>query len=321
MNDGSRREYVARINRVIDYIEGHLGEPLSLETLARVACFSPFHFHRVFGVMVGEPLGQFVGRVRVERAATLLVSHPNRSITEIGLDCGYSSSAAFSRAFRDAFGMTATQWRNGGSEEWHKKDGEVQRRSWQRVGSQSQDYDVLSYSFNSESGRPRWRLRVKDLDPVWLEVRDVPELHVAYVRHIGPYQGMAEVFAELFGKLTNWAAPRGLLAAPDARLIAVYHDNPEVTDDGKLRVSAGLTVPRSTEVGGEIGAMTMEGGQTAVARFELGDEDYARAWYAVAGCWLPQSGYQPDDRYCYELYHDCGDAVSTVDICVPVRPL
>ena len=61
MRDGispekNRAEYLARIHRVIDHIEAHLGEDLSVDMLARVGCFSPYHFHRVFGAVVGEPV-------------------------------------------------------------------------------------------------------------------------------------------------------------------------------------------------------------------------------------------------------------------------
>ena len=55
-----REEYIARINRVIDYVQTHLDQNLTLETLAGVAGFSPFHFHRLFGALVGETLGQFI---------------------------------------------------------------------------------------------------------------------------------------------------------------------------------------------------------------------------------------------------------------------
>jgi AraC family transcriptional regulator len=74
-----REEYVARINRVIDYIESHLDERLSLERLAKVANFSPFHFHRIFGAMVGQTLNQFIARLRAEKAAMQLVSNPKKT--------------------------------------------------------------------------------------------------------------------------------------------------------------------------------------------------------------------------------------------------
>ena len=63
-----RQEYVGRINRVIDYIRTDLTGDLRLETLAQVANFSPYHFHRVFRAMVGETVNTYIRRVRMQRA-------------------------------------------------------------------------------------------------------------------------------------------------------------------------------------------------------------------------------------------------------------
>src|SRR5207247_10418688 len=62
--DGARLEYDKRVNRVIDHVRAHLAEPLTLADLARVAAFSPFHFHRVFRAITGETLFGFIQRLR-----------------------------------------------------------------------------------------------------------------------------------------------------------------------------------------------------------------------------------------------------------------
>ena len=92
-----RQEYVGRINRVIDFIEENIDTELTLETLAKVANFSRFHFHRIFSALVGETLNGFVRRLRLERAASMLIAHPKETITQIALACGFSSSAGFTR--------------------------------------------------------------------------------------------------------------------------------------------------------------------------------------------------------------------------------
>lgn len=320
---GSRRaEYVARINRVMDHVERYISEPLSLETLARVACFSPHHFHRIFGAMTGETLNGFVQRVRTEKAASLLVSHPRRSVTDIALDCGFSGPSAFARQFKETFGMSASAWRGGGHAGFSKNGGATVKEHLRVMGAE--ECHVLSFARDPASGIPAWKVGRPSGDPVRIEVREQPFFPVAYVRHIGPYQGLAEVFEEIFGRLMRWAQPRGLVG-PEARVLAVYHDDPEITDDLRLRVDACLSVPEDTPAEGEIGRTTVPGGSFAVGRFELGVKDYAQAWYTVMGGWLPESGYQPDDRLCYELYHsDCNEhpeQKAIVDICVPVRPL
>ena len=158
-----------------------------------------------------------------------------------------------------------------------------------------------------------------------IEVKEMPELHVAYVRHIGPYKGDAEMFGGLFQKLMTWAGPRGLLRFPDTQVLCVYYDDPDITAEEKLRVDACITVPEDAAVDGEVGKMTIPGGQFAVGRFELGPNDYEEAWTTVMGGWLPQSGYQPDDRPCYELFQNDAEQhpekKHIVDICIPVKPL
>ena len=108
-----RAEYAGRINRVIDHIEANLAGDLTLETLAGVAAFSPFHFHRIFRAMVGETLSAFIRRRRVEKAASLLLANPARPVTQVALECGFSTPAAFARVFKESFGSSATEWVRG----------------------------------------------------------------------------------------------------------------------------------------------------------------------------------------------------------------
>ena len=119
--DFDRLEYEKRVNLVIDHVSGHLADDLSLEGLARVAAFSPFHFHRIFRAISGETLFGFVQRLRLERAALALIHHRDHSILGVALDHGFSSAATFARAFKSHFGMSATDWRRGGAERWSKR--------------------------------------------------------------------------------------------------------------------------------------------------------------------------------------------------------
>ena len=315
-NTQRQDQYIARINRVIDHIEENLGGGLRLKDLARVARFSPFHFHRIFGAMVGETLNHFIQRIRIEKAAAQLVGNPKKSITAIAVDCGFSSSAAFSRAFREAFHMSPSQWR---------KDRKSNRKADQTIGKSGKDFRVSTLYIDGETRKPTWRVQMTDKEQIRVQVKQMPERNVAYVRHIGPYKGDANLFEELFGKLMAWAGPRDLLRFPETKILAVYHDDPEITDEDKLRVSACITVPKGTPVDGEIGTMAIPGGEYAVGRFELTSDEYQGAWDAIFGGWLPSSGYQPDDRPCYELFPyeggECSCEKQTVDICVPVKPM
>jgi AraC family transcriptional regulator len=96
--------YVERVNRAIDHIVRNLAEPLRLEEVSAAAGFSPFHFHRVFKSLLGETLNQFVKRLRLERALYLMSHAANRSLTDVALACGFSSSSDFSRSFKQCYG-------------------------------------------------------------------------------------------------------------------------------------------------------------------------------------------------------------------------
>ncbi len=65
MSSDTSLDYLERVNRAIDHIVRNLAEPLTLEEVARHAFFSPFHFHRVFRSLTGEPLLQFIKRLRL----------------------------------------------------------------------------------------------------------------------------------------------------------------------------------------------------------------------------------------------------------------
>ena len=129
-----------------------------------------------------------------------------------------------------------------------------------------------------------------DKEQIRVHVKQMPERNVAYARHIGPYKGDAKLFESLFGKLMAWAGPRDLLRFPETKLLAVCHDDPDITDEEKLRVSVCITVPKGTPVDSEIGTMAIPGGKYAVGRFELTSDEYQEAWDAIFGGRLPSSG-------------------------------
>ena len=66
-----------------------------------------------------------------------------------------------------------------------------------------------------------------DKSQVNVEVKELPDMTVAYVRHIGPYKGDSDLFDRMFNKLFKWAGARDLLNFPETKTLAVYHDNPE----------------------------------------------------------------------------------------------
>lgn len=103
-------DYGARIERVTAYIWDHLDDPLDLHKLADVACFSPYHFHRIFREFTGETVAQTVRRLRLHRAAAQL-EEGEQPISSIATAAGYGSIEAFTRAFAASYGQPPASYR------------------------------------------------------------------------------------------------------------------------------------------------------------------------------------------------------------------
>ncbi len=310
-----RQQYVGRINRVMDFIEKHLEDDLNLEKLAEIANFSPFHFHRLFSAMSGETLNKFIRRTRLERAASYL-SDDQRfdTIAEIGFRCGFSSNAVFSRNFSEYFGMSPTEFRNEGYVNFRKN------RKLQSKNSQILSNDDKYFSDHDDYFRSI-NIHKQNVKIMKVEIKDMPEIHVAYVRHMGNYSEVGNAFE----KLMRWAGPRGLLDKPDAKILAVYHDDPGITEESKLRTSVCITIPEGMKTEGEVGTLKITGGKYACGRFEITDEEFSGAWNSMMGEWLPESGYVCEDNPPFELYHnnyeEHPEKKHILDICIPVRPM
>jgi AraC family transcriptional regulator len=324
-----REEYRSRINRVLDYIEGHISEELSLEKLAEVANFSPFHFHRLFKALMSESLWQFIRRVRIERSAATLINNPRLSVADVAYDSGFSGPSAFAKAFSEIMGMAPTEWREkyssaqGNSDKSNSKNGQANGNIEKDMAAHSPYFAVVRYS---DFKNNIWSIEMNSTNlQARITVSDVPDMNIAYVRHVGAYQNRPELFESLFGRLFQWAGPRGYLRFSATKLVTVYHDNPDITEEDKLRISVGITVDETVKPEGEIGQMLLPGGKYAIAEFEINPDQYGEAWNAVYGGWLPGSGYQPDDRPCFEVYlndpkqHPEGKHV--VAIYAPIKPL
>jgi AraC family transcriptional regulator len=101
------------MQRVLAYAAAHLDEDISLAALASQAALSPTHLHRVFSAAIGETSKQYTLRLRLGRAAALLVASGD-SVLDVALSCGFQSHEVFCRAFRRQFGMTPSAYRARG---------------------------------------------------------------------------------------------------------------------------------------------------------------------------------------------------------------
>ncbi len=313
MDRNQANEYITRINKVYDYIERHLGDEMTLDVLADVAGFSRFHFHRIFAAMTGETLFSFITRLRLERAASLLCpAQQGPSVTEIAVSLGFSSTAVFSRSFKKHFGIAPSVFRHGKQGQADSNLGKLLRND----GKATAGY-VGYNEINPTEENNKWRLIMKPD----VKIEKIEKMRTAYIRYVGPYAGDGQLFENLYARLGAWAGPRGVDMSTS---YIIYHDDPAITDEQKLRLSVCVPIADDVAVSGEVCDMTIGGGTYAVGRFVLGSDEYGAAWSYMCGEWLPTSGYQPADSVPFERYGGGGcdeDGKAQVDICIPVEAM
>ncbi|MEO8333958.1 MAG: AraC family transcriptional regulator [bacterium] len=279
MKSDTRSFYVQAVQRVIEHVAAHLDEAVALDRLASEACLSPYHFHRVFRGIVGETPLELIRRLRMERAAHRL-AHGDESVTSIAFGAGYDTHEAFTRAFRASYATSPTGFRR-------RKSPHIEITALCGV-----HYDV-------HGAIPHFIPRNFGGHSMDVEIKDLPELRVGAVRHIGPYNQINEAFSRL-GQI---AGPAGLTQSPHSAMVALYYDDPDSTPLDQLRSDAGLTVPDGAPLPDGLAEHRVPAGSYASTVYVGPYEQLGDAWARLMGEWLPASGRRiKEDAPSYEVY-------------------
>jgi AraC family transcriptional regulator len=281
-------------------VQNNLHESQSLDELAQVACFSSFHFHRIFTAITGETVNFFTNRLRLEKAARLL-KYSNNSATEIALDCGFSSSSTFSRSFKQYFGTSPNEYKKTGIIENSKIRKELFSIN-KHISPMS--YEQLSSEFP-------------------IEIKEFPQRRVAFIRVIGAY-GEGKLL-EAFGRMVDWAKEMNLCETETVFGMSI--DDPMVTPQDKYRYEVCLTIPDSIDINNhpEISVMTMPKINYAVTRVSGDFSRVATATNYLFSDWLINSPYEPEHQHGLEIFLDkenvCNWNHFDLDLCIPVKKL
>lgn len=275
-------DYVDRVNRAIDHVLAHIGEPLPLEEVAKVACFSAFHFHRIFRAIVGETLAAFVKRVRLERAVTELSHRPGATLTEIALACGFGSSSDFSRSFRAHYGVPPRMF------------------DAQRFRATRREHLQNTVMPPGEGHRLQRLPPGENPDGFVVGLREQPPRRVAYVRVLASYEDDGRGVLAAASHLRGWAEARGLA---DGQWLGYQWDDPEVVPLDRCRYDVGLEIPASADIAGDV--RTIQFAAMRVAEVELAGpiELEMRAIDWLYTTWLPRSGFAPAHLPCFEAWN------------------
>lgn len=286
------------MNAVVEHIDRHLDLKLDLAALADIASFSPFHFHRLFRALMGEALGDYVRRRRLEIAAVRLLSQQAVSVLDIALGVGFGSAEAFTRAFRARFNCPPTQWRNSKRGQAAGKRDQASRQSGSKNGAITRKEIAM-------------KVTILERTPV----------HVAFQRRTGPYgPGVGKFWMDT---VAPWMATNNLFGRDR---FGISLDDPTVTTPVKCRYDACVQSPEKEVLSGNPGRREIPGGKYAALAYEGTSAEIGAAWDALLRDWLPKSGLQLDARPFFEHYpvdgrYDPKTGRFTCNICVPVAPL
>jgi AraC family transcriptional regulator len=289
-------DYQGRILRVLTHIHEHLDEVLDLEELAQVACFSSFHFHRIFAAMTGETIADLVRRLRLERAAIELRSD-GRQVIRVALDAGYEAHEASTRAFKAAYGISPAEF----------------RRTTRPIAIRPAPSGV-----HYRPGVPLTTFNTNHITKVMKVItRKIKPMRVAYLRHVGPYENTRQTWMDLSARLSADQQIR-----KRSVFIGIGHDNPAVTPASELRYDACITVDKDYAPKKPVLIQTIEGGDYAVVK-NCPVAKIKDAFGYLYSKWLAQNSWDLRPLPGFIVFVDAWDAIAPmkrrVDVYMPLQ--
>lgn len=259
----SKNYYQQNLNRVVDFIHNNLVSKIDIALLAELSHFSPYHFHRITRALLGEPIGAYITRARLETAAKLL-RYSENSIEQIAYKVGFETPSSLSKAFKNHFGISPSAHRN-------KKEFIIKKQN------------IMKTTLNIK--KPK--------------ILDLEDQKCLYYSMQGAYQDLD--YPSAWEKL--WAEVKAQqLFTKGIRHIGLPHDDPKVTDADKIRYDACLIIHKDAKPNGDVGVKELKGGKFAVFLYQGSYKHFAEVYDYMFNEWLINTDYQLRDAPCREKY-------------------
>jgi len=261
--------HYASVRKVLKHISTNPNDIPSVAQLSRVACVAPFHFHRVFRRMVGQPIGRYIRRLKLDYSLYQVLCTSD-TIIQIALQAGYQSHEAFTRAFERNFGAAPSAVRT--------------RCGYGAKGSEA-------------SGAAHRLFAVADsaVFPVAFRTYCLPQRSVFFRPHFGPYIDIPECWKRLRVQLTEAG-----ISTSDCEAIGILYDDP--VRYTSVRYDACVSVRHPVALHDFLGVQVLPGIDGLSTAYH---GDYSSVFYTcvrLMNAWIMSGSSQRPRLPCYEIY-------------------
>ncbi len=251
------------MNKIVQFIEHNLDSEIDCNKLAEIACYSRFHFHRLFYSYVGEGVYAYRKRLLLERSIKHLL-YSDDSIIDIAYKCGYGNQASFNKAIRKQFSFTPSQVRK------------------QMVSVDTNRVKLI-------------RKRCVDMKP---EIIKFEETNVISARAYGAY---ARAAPEAWSQVMKFAYSNRLMKK-GVRMFGISHDDPNVTEPENIRYDACIDIEANIAKEVNLRKLTVSGGKYAKFLHKGAYENFQETYAFIFNEWLPENSHKLRDEPCFEIY-------------------
>ena len=289
MGDMKAKAYAVRFNKVLDYIESHLDEPLTVEHLSQIAHFSKFHFHRQFAEYTGSSVFRYIQRLRLKQASYQLAFNHRAKIIDIAMSAGFENPESFSRAFKNIFGQSPSEFRRQPAwESWHAQ-----------------------YRFNIPE-----RKQIMQVEIVHFSMTRVATL---------AYRGPVEKLNDAVGQFIAWRKSSGLSPTQSSRTFGIAYDNPDTVEPDEFRFDicgeVATDVPDNPQ--GVVTRYIPDGRCARVRHWGAHSRLGESVIYPLYRDWLPESGEELRDFPLFfhylNLIPDTAEHELVTDVYLPLK--
>lgn len=282
----TNEKYEQALLSTLVHVQTNLEDDLSLEILAERVGFSAYHFHRLFRDAIGEPVKEYVRRLRLEKAAyRLKVSE--EAILRLAMESGFKTHESFTRAFQRQFSITPSEYRKDFLKASHARKKQVQPKY------------IADYNMHDETG-----LLPNGSTSKQVRVENVRPIIVAFVRHVGAYDKLLDKdspMSVLWEELFAWGNANGLINT-DSLLIGIPQDDPTVTAVDKQRFDICVQISEFRNPLGHIGCQTIAAGMFGVGRHFGSFDNLADTYMHVYDSLVATGKYNLRAQTPFEVY-------------------